>query len=134
MMSASVSRVASNRVLRGAALAAGGLACLVLLLALAGFVYQQTGETRDLSAFPPPGEFYDVGDVSLHMSCSGAGVQTVLLSSGMGNPAASWEPLRRLLEPDFRVCSYDRDGLGWSRDSGGPRYATLAAGHRCRGT
>lgn len=131
-MSASVARTASSRVLPGAALVLGGLAGLVFLLALAGFTYQRIGETLDLAAFPAPGEFYDVGDVSLHMSCSGTGVQTVLFSSGMGNPAASWEPLRRLLEADFRVCSYDRDGLGWSRDSGGPRDATLATDRLAR--
>ncbi len=99
----------------------------VLLMVVGGMIFQRIGEMRAASLYPAPGTFYDVGDVSLHMVCRGEGDQTVVLSSGMGNPAASWRPLERLLEPDFRVCSYDRDGLGWSDDSGGPRDAGLAS-------
>ncbi len=108
------------------------IVALVLSLVVGGMVYQRVGEMRAASLYPSPGDLYDVGDVSLHLVCRGEGSQTVLLSSGMGNPAASWRPLSRALEPDFRVCSYDRDGLGWSEDSGGPRDAGLASGRLAR--
>jgi len=104
-----------------------GLLGFLLLVVVGGMVFQRIGETRDQSLYPAPGALYDVGDVSLHMMCRGEGAQTIVLSSGMGNPASGWRPLERLLEPDFRVCSYDRDGLGWSEDSGGPRDAALAS-------
>ncbi|HBM89247.1 MAG TPA: alpha/beta hydrolase [Rhodobiaceae bacterium] len=111
-----------------------GLAILagVLLLIIGGMVFQRIGEMRAASLYPAPGQLYDLGDVSLHMVCRGAGDQTVVFSSGMGNPASSWRPLERLLEPDFRVCSYDRDGLGWSEDSGGARDAGLASDRLAR--
>jgi pimeloyl-ACP methyl ester carboxylesterase len=109
-----------------------GLLGLVLLVVVGGMVFQRIGEMRDQSLYPAPGEFYDVGDVSLHMVCRGEGAQTVVLSSGMGNPASGWRPLERLLEPDFRVCSYDRDGLGWSEDSGGARDAAVASDRLAR--
>ncbi|WOF75592.1 alpha/beta hydrolase [Parvibaculaceae bacterium PLY_AMNH_Bact1] len=105
---------------------------LVLTVLVGGMVFQRIGEMRAASLYPAPGEFYDVGDVSLHMVCRGKGDQTVLLSSGMGNPASSWRPLERLLTPDFRVCSYDRDGLGWSDDSGAPRDAGVASDRLAR--
>lgn len=108
------------------------LVVFVLSLVIGGMVYQRVGEMRAASLYPAPGAFYDVGDVSLHMVCRGEGSQTVLLSSGMGNPAASWQPLSRALEPDFRVCSYDRDGLGWSEDSGAPRDAGRASDRLAR--
>ena len=104
-----------------------GLLGLVLLVVVGGMVFQRIGEMRDQSLYPAPGELYDVGDVSLHMVCRGEGAQTIVLLTGMGNPASSWRPLERLLEPDFRVCSYDRDGLGWSEDSGEPRDAAIAS-------
>ena len=108
------------------------LLALVLVLIVGGMVFQRIGEMRAASLYPAPGQLYDVGDVSLHMVCRGAGDQTVLLSSGMGNPASSWRPLERLLESDFRVCSYDRDGLGWSEDSGAARDAGLASDRLAR--
>eukprot|EP00439_Symbiodinium_sp_Y106_P087938 s1_g474.t1 len=113
---------------RLARLSAYVVLALVLAVVIGGMVYQRVGEMRAASLYPAPGELFDLGDVSLHMVCRGQGSQTVLLSSGMGNPAASWRPLSRALEPNFRVCSYDRDGLGWSEDSGGPRDAGLASG------
>lgn len=105
---------------------------LVLAVLAGGMVFQRIGEIRAASLYPAPGELYDVGSVSLHMVCRGEGDQTVVLSSGMGNPASSWRPLERALEPDFRVCSYDRDGLGWSEDSGAPRDAGLASDRLAR--
>ncbi|MCE7999034.1 MAG: alpha/beta hydrolase [Rhodobiaceae bacterium] len=111
---------------------AWGCAGLVIVVLVSGMVYQRIGEMRAASLYPAPGTLYDVGDVSLHMVCRGEGERTVVLSSGMGNPAASWRPLERLLESYFRVCSYDRDGLGWSEDSGAPRDAGIASGRLAR--
>ncbi len=108
-------------------LSAIALAGLLLVVLLGGMVFQRIGEMRDVFLYPAPGTLYDLGDVSLHMVCRGDGDQTVVFSSGMGNPASSWRPLERVLEPDFRVCSYDRDGLGWSEDSDSARDAALAS-------
>lgn len=105
----------------------GLLVGLAVLVAACGVVFQQIAENRDMAAFPAPGTYYDVGDVRLHMYCEGQGSQTLIFLSGMGNPVASFDPLARELHPYVRVCAYDRDGLGWSEDSGLPRDAGVAS-------
>jgi pimeloyl-ACP methyl ester carboxylesterase len=97
----------------------------VLIVAMVG---QRVAEAWDDFSFPVlEGERFDVGDVALHMTCWGEGPVTIVFSSGMGNPATSWRPLARLLETDHKVCTYDRDGLGFSGDSARPRDAVLAS-------
>jgi len=109
---------------RAAKIVAGTL----LVVMIVGMVFQRVAEAWDDHLFPVvEGEKYDVGDVSLHMTCRGAGDVTIVFSSGMGNPATSWRPLERLLEGAHKVCSYDRDGLGFSDDSGRPRDAAIAS-------
>lgn len=109
-----------------------GLTALVGVSAVLGFSYQQFSERRDVVAYPAPGQLYDVGNVRLHMRCDGEGSQTVVLLSGMGNPVSSFGPLSRALQSDARLCAYDRDGLGWSEESGRQRDAGVAADQLAR--
>jgi len=105
----------------------------LLVVMIAGMIFQRVAEAWDDHLFPVvEGEKYDVGDVSLHMTCRGAGDVAIVFSSGMGNPATSWRPLERLLEGAHKVCSYDRDGLGFSDDSGRPRDAAIASDRLAR--
>jgi len=117
-----------KRLVKGFGIATG----LLVLIAVVLMLYQRIGETRDSSLYPVSGTHYNVGDVSLYMDCHGNGTTTVVFSSGMGNPAESWRPLERLLETDFKVCSYDRDGLGLSGDSGYARDAAVASARLAR--
>lgn len=98
----------------------------ITLAAAAGAIYQAVGEARDRAAYPMPGAHVDLGEVRLHLHCVGVGGPTVVLSSGMGNPSSAWAPLQDRLGKTARVCAYDRDGLGWSGDSGRPRDAATA--------
>ena len=82
---------------------------LVLAVLAGGMVFQRIGEIRAASLYPAPGELYDVGSVSLHMVCRGEGDQTVVLSSGMGNPASSWRPLWSLISGSAPMI-----GMGWA--------------------
>ncbi len=132
MADSTLQRSSTNGAWRLARQVGLGLLGFLLLIIVGGMAFQRIGEMRDQSLYRAPGELYDVGDVFLHMVCRGDGAQTVVFSSGMGNPASSWRPLERSLEPDFRVCSYDRDGLGWSEDSGGARDAAIASDRLAR--
>ena len=117
--------VSVNQILKRTAKIVGGGLLAILIV---GMISQRVAEAWDDHLFPVvEGERYDVGDVSLHMTCRGVGNVTIVFSSGMGNPATSWRPLEHLLEGDHKVCSYDRDGLGYSADSARPRDAVIAS-------
>jgi len=56
----------------------------------------------------------DMGGYRLHLVCTGEGAPTVIFeSSGHGN-AMSHAAARASISQRTRVCSYDRQGLGWS--------------------
>lgn len=54
---------------------------------------------------------YDVGEGrQLYLSCVGTGSPTVVLESGLGDPAAPWFGIESAVIQTKRVCSYDRAG------------------------
>jgi pimeloyl-ACP methyl ester carboxylesterase len=86
----------------------------VVLLALAGALYQSFSERRDLRDHPIPGELIDVGPYQLHLYCTGSGTPAVILDAGMGDTYISWRKVQPRIAQFTRVCSYDRAGLGFS--------------------
>jgi pimeloyl-ACP methyl ester carboxylesterase len=72
---------------------------------------------------------YDIGNGrQLHLSCSGSsadGAPTVILESGLGDPAAPWFGVETAVSSFTRVCNYDRAGTagGASDPAEGPRSA-----------
>jgi pimeloyl-ACP methyl ester carboxylesterase len=91
---------------------------VLVAAALAGVAYQTIATMRDTVRFPPPGVLVDLGPRRLHLLCIGAGAPTVLFeNSGFGN-SASMSAVREELAMRTRVCSYDREGVGWSDPAG----------------
>ncbi len=105
---------------RGLAAAVG----LVVVLGLAGAIYESSAEAADLQAYPPPGRMVDVGGHRLHIHCLGTGSPTVVIDAGWGGWSASWSSW---VQPDVakttQVCTYDRAGMGWSEPGPLPRTA-----------
>ena len=99
----------------------GGLLGLIVILALAGVIYQAIGTTIDSHNYPPLGKLVDVGGYHLHLYCTGEGSPTVVLDA-MGN---GWSLYWSTVQPEVakltRVCSYDRAGSGWSEPGPTPR-------------
>lgn len=87
---------------------------LLLLALFAGPIYQQFSQAWDRLRFDPPGQLVEVNGRNMHVHCSGAGEPTVILESGATGFAQAWTWVQAELEKSFRVCSYDRAGLGWS--------------------
>ena len=59
----------------------------------------------------------DIGGRSLSLSCSGVsptGAPTVVLETGLGGHAATYDAVRGDLADQLRVCTYDRAGTGRS--------------------
>jgi pimeloyl-ACP methyl ester carboxylesterase len=101
----------------------GGLLLFVVILVVAGCVYQTIGEANDARAFPPPGEMVDVGGYKLHLNCIGQGNPTIVLDTLSGGMSAYWAWVQPEVAKMTRVCSYDRAGRAWSE--AGPQPQTL---------
>jgi pimeloyl-ACP methyl ester carboxylesterase len=100
---------------------ARGLFLIVILLALAGFLYENISEARDRRFNPMPGQLVDVGGYKMHIDCMGRGTPTVILDSGLGDSYISWNKVQPEIAQFTCVCSYDRAGLGYSDSSPRPR-------------
>ncbi|MGA8271474.1 MAG: alpha/beta hydrolase [Candidatus Sulfotelmatobacter sp.] len=104
-----------------------GLLILLILLAAAGFFYENISEARDRRFHPMPGRLVDIGGYRLHINCAGAGTPVVILDSGLGDSYVSWSKVQPEIAKFTRVCSYDRAGLGFSDSSPRPRTSKVMA-------
>ena len=98
-----------------------------LILLVFGVVYEMYAARRDRLEYPPPGALVDIGGRRIYIDCVGRGSPTVVLESGLGGPTVLWGQVQPALAKSVRVCSYDRDGLGWSEESHQPRTAARFA-------
>jgi pimeloyl-ACP methyl ester carboxylesterase len=103
------------------------LLVLVLLLATAGFVYENISEARDRRFHPMPGRLVEIGGYNMHIYCAGQGSPIVILDSGLGDSFISWRKVQPQIAQFTRVCSYDRAGLGYSDPSPHPRTSKIFA-------
>jgi pimeloyl-ACP methyl ester carboxylesterase len=118
-----VSSTTSRRNIRRIGKALLGLVVALLVLAVAGAIYQAIATERAERAYPPPGEMVDVGGYSLHINCVGQGSSTVVLDGGSGEMSAQWVRVQREVSGTTRVCAYDRAEMGWSEMGPEPRDA-----------
>jgi pimeloyl-ACP methyl ester carboxylesterase len=100
---------------------AGFVATVVVFLVLAGATYQGVATSLERRDFQRPGGLGDVGGFQLHIYCVGTGSPTVVLEAAAGSLSAAWGQVQEKVARKTRVCSYDRDGLGWSETRDG-RY------------
>ena len=103
------------------------VAGIVVVALIAGRVYQEISESRDLERYPPPGQMIDIDGHLMHINCIGEGSPTVMLELGVGSASVSWYDLHKRLSEITKTCAYDRAGLGYSEPSGQPKRATDVA-------
>jgi len=101
-----------------------GLIVTMLLLAIAGTIYQTAATESDRKNFPPPGNLIDVGGFKMHIYCMGEGSPTVILESMSGGGSPYWGWIQPEVAKGTRVCTYDRAGFYWSESDPDPQ--TLA--------
>jgi pimeloyl-ACP methyl ester carboxylesterase len=104
-----------------------GFLVLVVLFAVAGFLYENISEARDRRFHSMPGLRVDVGGYKLHINCTGQGNPVVILDSGLGDSYVSWMKVQPQIGKFTRVCSYDHAGLGYSDSSPRPRTSKVMA-------
>ena len=101
----------------------GGTVAGLLVLLIAGAIYESAAEVADARTYPPPGQMVDVGGYRLHLNCTGSGSPTVVIESGWGDSSASWGWVQPEVAKTTRICTYDRAGTGWREASPQPRTA-----------
>ena len=96
---------------------------LVLLLALAGLVYQFIATRLAYQRYPAAGEMVAVAGHDMQLHCTGEGKEgpTVVMDAGLGGGMLDWQTVQPEVTKFARVCSYDRSGLGWSESGQKPR-------------
>ena len=104
-----------------------GALTLVVVLAVAGFLYENISEARDRRFNAMAGGLVDVGGRRMHIDCTGQGSPAVILESGLGDSFVSWHKVQPQIANFTRVCSYDRAGLGYSDSSPLPRTSDVIA-------
>ena len=101
--------------------------CLFALLILGAMRVAQLHEraivNAALSLHPPPGQMVDIGNLKLHLVCSGEGRPTVVLESGFGGWWLDWRKIQPTLARRTRTCAYDRAGHAYSDPARGRRTA-----------
>jgi pimeloyl-ACP methyl ester carboxylesterase len=101
---------------------------IVALIALTGgMAYESIGRISDARRFPIRGRMVDIGGYRLNINCTGTGSPTVILDSGLGEPALSWNGVQAGVARFTRVCSYDRAGYGQSDPGPQPRSSLQVA-------
>lgn len=93
----------------------------VLILILAGAIYQAIATRKDVHKYPPPGKLVNVGGYKLHINCVGEGDSTVVMEYGLGGLSLVWSLVEAEVAQFARVCTFDRPGYGWSESSSKPR-------------
>jgi pimeloyl-ACP methyl ester carboxylesterase len=100
------------------------LVALLLLLSIAGVAFEQWSRHVARTRFVPPGKLVVVDGIASHLYCTGIGVPTVVLESGLDTDGLlGWSNVQPKVAEFTRVCSYDRAGIMWSAPRDGVRDA-----------
>jgi pimeloyl-ACP methyl ester carboxylesterase len=105
------------------------LAALVLImLAVAGIIYERVGERRDRRRYPQIGRSIDIGGRTLNLYCSGEGSPTVIFEAPGHTAGYTWINIQQEVAKFTQACWYDRAGYGWSDPGPSPRtFKAIAA-------
>lgn len=92
-----------------------GLALACVILAVAGFSYEQIGRWRNQQHKFRIGRPVDIGGRTLNIDCAGDGQPAVILESGGGGYGGyGWRKVQTEVAKFTKVCWYDHAGEGWS--------------------
>ncbi|NWK95876.1 alpha/beta hydrolase [Sphingobium lactosutens] len=105
-----------------------GLLALLLILVIAGALYEGWQRHRATQLFQPTGRLIDIGGRRIHIDCRGTGSPTIILESGLGSGGSvDWARVHDALARHSRTCAYDRAGIMWSDPKPGPQNAVAVA-------
>jgi pimeloyl-ACP methyl ester carboxylesterase len=86
-----------------------------------GFLWTGLFLLFGFSAAGAPGRLIDVGGRNLHLYCTGSGSPTIVMEAGAAEGWYTFDAIQGPLSREFRTCSYDRAGFGFSDPRPGER-------------
>ncbi len=96
-----------------------------LVLACAGWLYEQAAMARAHTHHLPPGRMIEVNGHRMQLECRGHGAPAVVLEAGLDlHGALAWAPLFDALAAISTVCAYSRAGIMWSEPAAQPYSAS----------
>jgi pimeloyl-ACP methyl ester carboxylesterase len=105
------------------------LIVFVVVLILAGVLYQYAGGRHDRAVYSREGRFVSIGrGAKLYLFELGSGEPTVVMESGIGATHLNWRYVQEAVAEFAGAVSYDRCGLGWSSACRIARTPTKIAG------
>lgn len=116
-----------SKVRRGIKVALKSSGVVLMLLVIAGIIYEQVGQRRDRQRLPQIGQSVDIDGRNLNIYCSGEVNPTVVFDSGAGSPGYAWSHIQPEVARFTRACWYDRAGEGWSDPGPFPRNSAAIA-------
>ncbi|XSG76299.1 alpha/beta fold hydrolase [Herpetosiphon llansteffanensis] len=87
---------------------------LLVGLLIGGWFFQRWASQRDRQDFLPAEQQIMVNGHAMRLVCLGSGSPTIVLEAGLGDNADVWGLVQPTLAEQYRVCAYDRVGMGWS--------------------
>lgn len=107
---------------------------VLVAIPVGGLLFQAVAAAADQARSPPPGRLVGVTGGRIHIHCVGerGSRPTIVVETGAGNWSVHWAAIQERLASSFRVCTYDRLGLGWSRTEMGADPAVAEAPVRLR--
>lgn len=89
---------------------------ILLLLLLAGFIYEQISRAHYDKKQPPKNEFISNNNGrKIHFKKLGNSPKgTIVFESGLGGDYLHWQELQNKLSKDYTTISYDKAGILWS--------------------
>jgi len=90
------------------------LLLVLILIAIAGYFYEQEGRWLDRNHLYRIGKAVDIGGRTLNIDCQGGGSPAVILEAGGNNGGYGGRAVQDGLQSVTTVCWYDRAGEGWS--------------------
>ena len=111
----------------------GGICAVLALVAMLWFATRPASaadgppevlDAQIAAQYVRPHDRIDIGGRSLNLYCIGEGEQVVLFEAGGSDWSVIWALVQPRLAGNFRACSYDRAGMGYSDPSPLPRTPT----------
>lgn len=95
-----------------------GIASLLVILVIAGYIYENRTRASIKSKHLAPGKMINIGSHNIHVRLIGKGEVTIVLDAGAGELGSfAYLPIENELAQHAKVLLYDRAGCNWSEPS-----------------